>query len=90
MDKQLTDAEIKKIHKLCFANPAKACALAQEIIDTVGVVSCRTYADFKNKSTRTVQYQAPKIVNIKIENDDISQSWRFGTFRIDIQPDGRR
>ena len=31
-----------------------------------------------------------RFVNIKIENDDISQSWRFGTFRIDIQPDGRR
>ena len=31
-----------------------------------------------------------RFVNIKIENDDISQSWRFGTFKIDIQPDGRR
>jgi len=31
-----------------------------------------------------------RYVNIKIENDDISESWRFGTFRIDIQPDGRR
>ena len=31
-----------------------------------------------------------RYVNIKIENDDISETWRFGTFRIDIQPDGRR
>ena len=31
-----------------------------------------------------------RFVNIKIENDDISQSWRFGTFKIDVQPDGRR
>ena len=31
-----------------------------------------------------------RFVNIKIENDDVSQSWRFGTFKIDIQPDGRR
>ena len=31
-----------------------------------------------------------RFINIKIENDDISESWRFGTFRIDIQPDGRR
>jgi hypothetical protein len=31
-----------------------------------------------------------RFVNIKIENDDISESWRFGTFKIDIQPDGRR
>jgi hypothetical protein len=31
-----------------------------------------------------------RFVNIKIENTDVSESWRFGTFRIDIQPDGRR
>ena len=31
-----------------------------------------------------------RFVNIKIENDDISESWRFGTFRLDVQPDGRR
>ena len=31
-----------------------------------------------------------RFVNIKIENDSISESWRFGTFKIDIQPDGRR
>jgi hypothetical protein len=31
-----------------------------------------------------------RFVNIKIENNAISESWRFGTFRIDIQPDGRR
>ena len=28
--------------------------------------------------------------NIKIENDAVSESWRFGTFRLDVQPDGRR
>jgi len=31
-----------------------------------------------------------RFVNIKIENDSASESWRFGTFKIDIQPDGRR
>ena len=31
-----------------------------------------------------------RFVNIKIENDSISESWRFGTFKVDIQPDGRR
>ena len=31
-----------------------------------------------------------RFVSIKIENDSNSESWRFGTFRIDIQPDGRR
>jgi hypothetical protein len=31
-----------------------------------------------------------RFLNIKIENDAISESWRFGTLKIDIQPDGRR
>ena len=31
-----------------------------------------------------------RFVNIKIENDSASESWRFGTIRLDIQPDGRR
>ena len=31
-----------------------------------------------------------RFVNLKIENDSVSESWRFGTFRLDIQPDGRR
>jgi hypothetical protein len=31
-----------------------------------------------------------RFVNIKIENDSNSESWRFGTMRLDIQPDGRR
>ena len=31
-----------------------------------------------------------RYVNIKIENDSTSQTWRFGTFKIDVQPDGRR
>ena len=31
-----------------------------------------------------------RFVNLKIENDGANQNWRFGTFRIDVQPDGRR
>ena len=31
-----------------------------------------------------------RFVNVKIENDSVSESWRFGTFKIDVQPDGRR
>ena len=31
-----------------------------------------------------------RFVNVKIENDSASESWRFGTLKIDIQPDGRR
>ena len=31
-----------------------------------------------------------RFVNLKIENDAVSESWRFGTLRLDLQPDGRR
>ena len=31
-----------------------------------------------------------RFVNVKIENDASNESWRFGTLRLDIQPDGRR
>ena len=31
-----------------------------------------------------------RYVNVKIENDSSSQTWRFGTFKIDVQADGRR
>jgi len=31
-----------------------------------------------------------RFCSFKIENDATSESWRFGTFRVDIQPDGRR
>ena len=31
-----------------------------------------------------------RLAAIKIENDSLNESWRFGQFRFDIQPDGRR
>ena len=31
-----------------------------------------------------------RFVSVKIENTDPSESWRFGTLRLDVQPDGRR
>ena len=31
-----------------------------------------------------------RLASIKIENDAIDETWRYGIFRIDIQPDGRR
>jgi len=31
-----------------------------------------------------------RYANIKIENINVGESWRFGTFQVDIQPDGRR
>ena len=31
-----------------------------------------------------------RFLNIKIENDAASESWRFGTLKLDLQSDGRR
>ena len=31
-----------------------------------------------------------RLMSIKIENEAVDQNWRYGLFRIDIQPDGRR
>ena len=31
-----------------------------------------------------------RYASIKIENTAAGESWRFGTFQVDLQPDGRR
>jgi hypothetical protein len=31
-----------------------------------------------------------RLVSIKIENDAVGETWRYGTFRLDARPDGRR
>ena len=31
-----------------------------------------------------------RYANLKIANTGAGESWRFGTFQVDIQPDGRR
>ena len=44
-----------------------------------------------NSSTTKVDTRARgRYANLKIENIAAGQSWRFGTFQVDIQPDGRR
>jgi hypothetical protein len=43
-------------------------------------------SDTTKKDTRA----RGRYINIKIENDDIDQSWRFGTFSLDVQSDGGR
>jgi hypothetical protein len=44
-----------------------------------------------NSSTNKKDTRARgRFVNIKIENTSVSESWRFGTLRIDVQPDGGR
>jgi len=42
-------------------------------------------------STNKVDTRArARLAAVKIENDSTNESWRFGQFRFDIQPDGRR
>jgi len=55
--------------------------------ETVTTLSPFTITSSTNKKDTRAR---GRFVNIKIENNAISESWRFGTFRIDIQPDGRR
>ena len=42
-------------------------------------------------STQKVDTRArARAISLKIENTAADQSWKLGTFRLDIQPDGRR
>ena len=42
-------------------------------------------------STKKVDTRArARAANLKIENVATSESWRYGTFKADVQPDGRR
>ena len=42
-------------------------------------------------STKKVDTRArARAISLKISNTSTNQSWRLGTFRLDIQPDGRR
>jgi len=44
-----------------------------------------------SSSTKKVDTRArARAIALKIENTAVSQSWKLGTFRLDIQPDGRR
>ena len=42
-------------------------------------------------STKKVDTRARgRAIALKVENTSTSQSWKLGTFRLDVQPDGRR
>ena len=55
--------------------------------DTVSSLSPFTItSSTEKKDTRA----RGRYLNVKIENTSSGEEWRFGTFKIDIQPDGRR
>ena len=42
-------------------------------------------------STEKIDTRArSRFANLKIENTSTDESWRYGTFRADVQPDGMR
>lgn len=44
-----------------------------------------------NSSTEKIDTRARgRLANIKIQNTAVNETWRFGTFRADVNPDGRR
>jgi hypothetical protein len=44
-----------------------------------------------NANTEKIDTRARgRLANIKIQNTAINETWRFGTFRVDVNPDGRR
>ena len=44
----------------------------------------------KSSTTKVDTRARGRYANIKIENKNAGESWRFGTFQVDLQPDGRR
>jgi len=46
--------------------------------------------DITSATTKVDTRARARAVALKIENTAASQSWKLGTFRLDIQPDGRR
>jgi hypothetical protein len=44
-----------------------------------------------NSSTEKIDTRARgRLANLKIQNTAVDETWRFGTFRADVTPDGRR
>ena len=44
-----------------------------------------------NSTTDKIDTRARgRLANLKIQNTAVDETWRFGTFRADVNPDGRR
>ena len=46
--------------------------------------------DITSSTTKVDTRARARAISLKIENTAVSQSWKLGTFRLDVQPDGRR
>ena len=44
-----------------------------------------------DSSTQKVDTRArARAISLKVDNTGLTQHWKLGTFRLDVQPDGRR
>jgi hypothetical protein len=55
-----------------------------------GTVTALSPFTITSSTTKIDTRARGRFINLKIENDGVNQSWRYGTFRLDLQPDGRR
>ena len=46
--------------------------------------------DITTSTTKVDTRARARAISLKIENTAVDQSWKLGTFRLDVQPDGRR
>jgi hypothetical protein len=46
--------------------------------------------DITSATTKVDTRARARAISLKIENTAVDQSWKLGTFRLDVQPDGRR
>ena len=46
--------------------------------------------DVTTSTTKVDTRARARAISLKIENTAVDQSWKLGTFRLDVQPDGRR
>ena len=46
--------------------------------------------DVSSSTTKVDTRARARAIVLKIENTSTAQDWKLGTFRLDIQPDGRR
>jgi hypothetical protein len=64
--------------------PANTAASSNTLPSVTGPFTITTSTDKVDTRVRG------RLVSLKIENDAVNQSWRYGTLRLDVQPDGRR
>ena len=68
MNQELTQKEKEKITALVLRNPEKSCAIVQQFINDLQIISAADFAKMKGKSKRAVLYQSDKLTGIKINS----------------------